>query len=103
MADDRIRMIDGISKGFVYLVSSHSTTGEKGDLTEYQLSYFKRIQKMNLANPGLIGFGISDKHTFRTACSMARGAIIGSAFVRMLSENGGGSENTRKFVNDLRS
>ena len=100
--DERIRMIDSVSRGFIYLVSSYSITGMKGDFTEDQLSYFSRIRDMNLVNPRLIGFGISGKHTFRSACRMAHGAIIGSAFVRMLSENGGGFENIRKFVDDLR-
>lgn len=101
MDDNRIRMIDSISKGFLYLVSSSSITGIKGDFTEGQRSHFKRIRKMNLKNPRLIGFGISDKETFRSACSMADGAIIGSAFVRMLTATGGGVENIKKFVDDL--
>ena len=101
--EERIRIIDSVSNGFVYLVSSNSITGIKGDFTEYQTSYFKRIKDMKLKNPGLIGFGISDRHTFAKACNMADGAIIGSAFVRMLGETGEGSENIRKFVDDLRN
>ena len=99
--DERIRWIDSISRGFLYLVSSHSITGMKGNFTEEQLSYFRRISKMNLKNPGIIGFGISDKKTFKSACDMADGAIIGSAFVKMLTETGGGFENIKKFVDDL--
>lgn len=101
MDEKRIRIIDSVSKGFLYLVSSYSITGMKGDFTEEQLSYFRRIREMNLKNPGLIGFGISDKKTFRSACDMAHGAIIGSAFVRMLTETGGGFENIKKFVDDI--
>jgi tryptophan synthase alpha chain len=97
----RIRTIDSVSRGFLYLVSSFSITGMKGNFTEEQLSYFRRVSKMNLKNPGLIGFGISDKATFRSACDMANGAILGSAFVRMLTETGGGFENIKDFVNDL--
>jgi tryptophan synthase alpha chain len=100
--NERIRRIDSISRGFIYLVSSYSITGKKVGFTEEQLSYFSRIKDMNLVNPGLIGFGISDKYTFTKACSMAHGAIIGSAFVSMLSKNGGGFENIRKFVDDLK-
>jgi tryptophan synthase alpha chain len=100
--DERIRMIDSVCRGFIYLVSSYSITGMKGDFTEDQLSYFSRIRDMNLLNPRLIGFGISEKYTFRSACRMAHGAIIGSAFVRMLSENGSSFENIRKFIDDLR-
>jgi tryptophan synthase alpha chain len=102
MDDNRIRIIDSISKGFLYLVSSHSITGMKGDFTEKQRSYFKRIRKMNLKNPRLIGFGISDKETFSSACDMADGAIIGSAFVRMLTETGGGFGNIREFISGLK-
>ena len=102
MDDNRIRIIDSISKGFLYLVSSHSITGMKGDFTEEQRSYFKRIREMNLKNPRLIGFGISDKETFSNACNMADGAIIGSAFVRMLTETGGGFRNIKEFVSDLK-
>lgn len=101
MDEKRIGIIDNTSKGFLYLVSSHSITGMKGDFTEEQFSYFRRIRKMDLRNPGLIGFGISDKETFNSACEMAEGAIIGSAFVRMLSDTGGGFENIKKFVDDL--
>jgi len=99
---ERIRMIDSVSKGFLYLVSSFSVTGRKEGFTEYQMSYFKRIRDMNLKNPGLIGFGISDKRTFKEACSMAQGAIIGSAFVRMLNEDGSGFETIRAFVDRFR-
>ena len=98
LSDERIRMIDSTGKGFNYIVSSYSTTGGRGSFTEEQLSYFRRLDEMKLKNPGLIGFGISDRETFETACNNARGAIIGSAFVKMLDENGVGPENIKKFV-----
>ena len=101
--DERIRMIDNISRGFIYMVSSSSTTGIKSGFSKDQISYFKRIKMMNLANPGLIGFGISDSDTFAEACRMAHGAIIGSAFVKMLDDNGTGSESIKKFVDKIRS
>jgi tryptophan synthase alpha chain len=101
MDENRIRMIDSCSKGFLYLVSSYSVTGMKNDFTKEHFSYFSRISEMNLKNPGLIGFGISDKKAFRDACDLAHGAIIGSAFVRMLTETGGGFENIKKFVDSL--
>jgi tryptophan synthase alpha chain len=99
---ERIRMIDKICRGFIYMVSSYSITGIKGDFTEEQLSYFSRIKNMNLINPRLIGFGISDKQAFIKACGLAQGAITGSAFVKMLSETGGDYENIKKFVQNLR-
>lgn len=82
----RIAKIDSISKGFVYMVSSSSTTGAKGRFTLEQISYFERIRDMKIKNPALIGFGISDHENFAVACKYASGAIIGSAFVKMLSE-----------------
>lgn len=100
--DGRIRMIDGISRGFVYMVSSSSTTGIKGVFSEDQISYFRRIKEMNLANPRLIGFGISDASSFNEACRMAEGAIIGSAFIKMLSESGASYDNISKFVSKIK-
>jgi len=99
--NERIRMIDKISKGFIYLVSSYSVTGIKEGFTANQISYFNRIKNMTLANPVLIGFGISGRGTFEAACSMANGAIIGSAFIRMLSEKDLSSNNIKQFVNEI--
>lgn len=100
--DERIRMIDKISRGFIYIVSSSSTTGVKGGFSEDQISYFKRIKEMDLANPGLIGFGISGSDTFAVACRMAHGAIIGSAFVKMLGQEGNLADNIGQFVKEIR-
>lgn len=83
---ERIRKIDNLSTGFIYVVSSYAITGAKTGITEEQIAYFKRIEKMKLKNPRLIGFGISDKHTFDTACQHANGAIIGSAFIKALGQ-----------------
>ena len=79
--DERIRKIDSLSNGFIYMVSSSSTTGAKGTVDEEQIAYFSRIQNLNLRSPRLIGFGISDKATFERASAYANGAIIGSAFI----------------------
>ncbi|WP_234736281.1 tryptophan synthase subunit alpha [Tellurirhabdus bombi] len=87
--ETRIRKIDALSNGFVYMVSSASTTGTQTGITTEMVEYFSRIQKMNLANPRLIGFGIKDNETFATACQFANGAIIGSAFIRLLQQNSG--------------
>jgi len=100
--DERIRMIDDISRGFIYMVSSSSTTGIKRGFTENQKLYFKRIKEMNLENPRLIGFGISYNATFAEACTMAHGAIIGSAFVKMLGDNEPGFESIKKFIDEIR-
>jgi len=87
-SDERIRKIDALSTGFIYLVSSSSTTGVKGAVNEEQLSYFERIRAMNLGSRRLIGFGIYDKSSFEKASGYANGAIIGSAFVKVLEGEG---------------
>jgi tryptophan synthase alpha chain len=101
--DDRIRYIDKISKGFIYMVSSSSTTGVKKGFSEENKTYFRRINSMDLKNPRLIGFGISDNNAFEEACKVARGAIIGSAFVNMLGQEGSGSKNITTFIKKIRS
>jgi tryptophan synthase alpha chain len=84
-SDERIRKIDLLSTGFIYLVSSSSTTGVKGSVNEEQVTYFDRISKMKLDSKLLIGFGISDKDSFEKASGFANGAIIGSAFIKALN------------------
>jgi tryptophan synthase alpha chain len=84
--DERIRHIDSVSKGFIYMVSSASTTGAKTGISSDQEVYFSRIASMNLKNPRLIGFGISDHESFLKASQNASGAIIGSAFVKMIAQ-----------------
>ena len=101
-SDERIRMIDESSRGFIYMVSASSTTGVKGSFSEVQLEYFRRMQAMNLKNHRLIGFGISDHSTFSIACKYAHGAIIGSAFIRMLSDAVDLDNDIKKFVREIR-
>jgi tryptophan synthase alpha chain len=99
---DRIREIDRNSNGFLYMVSSSSTTGVKSGFDPVQQSYFERIRTMKLKNPRLIGFGISDHASFSNACEYAKGAIIGSAFVKMLGTSGNLNEAISKFVQEIR-
>lgn len=99
--DKRIEMIDSISRGFIYMVSSSSTTGTKTGFSEDQISYFKRIKEMNLTNPRLIGFGISDAYSFNEACRMAKGVVIGSAFIKVLGEKGVDSKSIRQFIDSI--
>ncbi|WP_300570056.1 tryptophan synthase subunit alpha [Flavobacterium sp.] len=87
-SEERILYIDKISNGFIYMVSSSSVTGNQSGFGEDQQQYFKRIAEMNLTNPQIIGFGINDKKTFNEATQYAKGAIIGSAFIKHLSDNG---------------
>lgn len=87
-SDERIQKIDGLTNGFIYLLSSSSTTGTNLKVSDSTDDYFSRIKDMNLNNPTMIGFGISDHNSFSKACEYANGAIVGTAFVRLL-----GTEN----------
>jgi tryptophan synthase alpha chain len=99
---ERITAIDKISRGFVYMVSSSSVTGSKGNFSDDQISYFKRVSEMKLRNPVLIGFGISNHETFIDAGKFARGGIIGSAFVNILEQDGNDFENINQFIKEIR-
>jgi tryptophan synthase alpha chain len=101
--DNRVRYIDKISKGFIYMVSSSATTGVKNGFNETNRSYFKRINSLRLKNPRLIGFGISDNNTFVEASNFAGGAIIGSAFVNMLEKERGSVDNISAFIRKIRT
>jgi tryptophan synthase alpha chain len=91
-APERIHKIDGLSTGFIYLLSSSATTGQQLTVSDDTANYFSRIASMNLKNPTMIGFGINSRETFDKACTYANGGIIGSAFVKALdSENLEGS------------
>jgi tryptophan synthase alpha chain len=94
--EKRIREIDENTDGFIYMVSSHSITGAKADISEEQIAYFERVKAMNLKNPRLIGFGISDAQTFSTASQYCNGAIIGSAFIKTVKN----SQNLRKDIQE---
>lgn len=97
-SDERIRKIAGLSGGFLYLVSEASTTGTRGSVKSHQVDYFNRIREMNLPVPGLIGFGISNRETFQTACSHASGAIIGSAFIKAIGGQGKLESKVKQFL-----
>ncbi len=98
-SNERIQFIDSISNGFIYMVSSASVTGARNEFDEGQLNYFKRINNLKLASPQIVGFGISNTTTFKQATTYAKGAIIGSAFVKFLSKNGVNSVS--KFVSTI--
>src|SRR3982751_1707911 len=82
-SEERIRKLDSLSTGFLYAVSSSSTTGKDKDMNAVN-GYLQKLQNMKLKNPVLVGFGIKDKPTFQQACQYANGAIIGTAFVKAL-------------------
>ncbi len=83
-SEERIRLIDDQTSGFIYMVSSASVTGFRNSFGEENLAYFRRVNAMGLKNPRLIGFGISNRETFDAACREAAGAIIGSRFIALL-------------------
>jgi tryptophan synthase alpha chain len=95
-SEKRIREIDENTDGFIYMVSSHSITGAKADISDEQIAYFERVKAMNLKNPRLIGFGISDAQTFSTASRYSNGAIIGSAFIKKIKD----AQNLNQDIQD---
>lgn len=102
-SESRIRQIDNVSEGFIYAVSSASVTGSKTGVSEDMESYFERLNAMNLRNPRLIGFGIKDNPTFRKASRHAAGAIIGSAFIRVLQESNDLEQDIKSFVREVKN
>lgn len=97
-SDERIRLIDEHTDGFIYMVSSASTTGAQSNFDDKKQAYFRKINGMNLRNPRLIGFGISNKATLEAAQENASGAIIGSKFITLLKE----SANIKEAVKALK-
>lgn len=91
-AEERIRLIDDHTDGFIYMVSSASITGAQKSFDEQKQEYFRRINGMSLRNPHMIGFGISNAQTLKAAQDNAAGAIIGSKFVTLLDEAGGDAD-----------
>jgi tryptophan synthase alpha chain len=102
-SENRIKQIDAACSGFIYMVSSSSTTGAGKKVEDFQQSYFERIQKMELKNPRLIGFGISDNATFANACKYASGAIIGSAFVKSFNPDLKLEDSISQFVREIKN
>ena len=100
-SEDRLRKIDDVSTGFIYMVSSNSTTGAKTSVSDFQQEYFERVNSFGLKNPRLIGFGISNAETFANACEFASGAIIGSAFVKALEGSESLDQKVSGFINSI--
>jgi tryptophan synthase alpha chain len=99
-SEQRIKKIDELSAGFIYAVSSSSTTGNNKPI-EDQKEYFKKLQQMNLRNPILVGFGIKDKKTFESACAFTNGAIIGSAYIKALHHTTDIETTTASFLQQI--
>ena len=99
-SNERIHFIDSISNGFIYMVSSSSVTGSQSGFGDNQKHYFERISNMDLKNPQIVGFGINNNATFNQATKHAKGAIIGSAFIKFLTNNSVGEID--KFIKSIR-
>ena len=97
---DRIKKLDSLSAGFLYAVSSSATTGKDKDFSKVAI-YLQNLQSMQLKNPILVGFGIKDKDTFDAATEFTAGAIIGSAYIQVLSKDGDIEANTKQFLNGV--
>jgi tryptophan synthase alpha chain len=98
--EERVRKIDSLSSGFLYAVSSSSTTGSNKVISD-QSVYFKKLKDMQLSNPILVGFGIKDRPTFQSACAYTNGAIIGSAYIKALENTSDIALTTKEFLNTV--
>lgn len=101
-SEERIRFIDRHTDGFIYMVSSASITGAQQNFDEAKQQYFQRINAMNLHNPRMIGFGISNRQTLESAQNNAAGAIIGSKFVTLLRATGNADEALTQLFDALK-
>lgn len=99
-SEERIRKLDLLSTGFLYAVSSSSTTGSDKNMTDVT-AYLERLKSYQLKNPVLVGFGIKDKQTFSDACQHANGAIIGSAYIKALQQTEDIHQATKKFLEGI--
>jgi len=102
-SEERVKLIDQHSTSFIYMVSSSSTTGSKGVMSEEQLTYFNRIKNYSLNNPTLIGFGISNNQSYEQACAQSNGAIIGSAFINAIKETMDLKKDISAFIYSIKN
>jgi tryptophan synthase alpha chain len=98
--EQRVKKLDSLSNGFLYAVSSSATTGKDKDFNVVS-QYLQKLQAMRLKNPILVGFGIKDKATFDAATVHTQGAIIGSAYIQVLSKGGDIETSTSQFLNSV--
>lgn len=99
-SDERIKKLDELSTGFLYAVSSSSTTGSDKNMADVN-SYLQKLKNLQLRNSILVGFGIKDKLTFDAACQYANGAIIGSAFVKALEGSENEEDSVKQFLKSV--
>ena len=99
-SEERVKKLDALSNGFLYAVSSSSTTGKDKNMSDVK-AYLQKLNDLKLKNPVVVGFGIKDKQTFETACENANGAIIGTAFIKALENDIDIERVTKKFLNEI--
>jgi len=99
-SEERVKRLDALSSGFLYAVSSSSTTGKDKNMNDVKV-YLQKLKNLKLKNPVFVGFGIKDKQTFETACENANGAFIGTAFIKALENDNDVERATKKFVNEI--
>jgi len=97
---ERVKKLDDLSSGFLYAVSSSSTTGKDKNMNDVK-TYLQKIKNSKLKNPVLVGFGIKDRQTFEAACENANGAVIGTAFIKALEDSGNVETGTKSFLNSI--
>jgi len=96
-SEERVKKLDALSSGFLYAVSSSSTTGRDKNMTDVK-AYLQKLKNLKLKNPVMVGFGIRDKQTFETACENANGAFIGTAFIKALESDADVERATKRFL-----
>jgi len=101
-SDERVKRLDELSNGFLYAVSSSSTTGGDKNMSDVK-TYLRKLKNLRLKNPVFVGFGIKDRQTFEAACEDANGAIIGTAYIKTLEQNNNINEATKKFLDAIKS
>jgi tryptophan synthase alpha chain len=101
-SEERVKKLDALSSGFLYAVSSSSTTGKDKKMEDVS-AYLNRLKKLNLKNPVLVGFGIKDKQSFQAACQSANGAIIGTAYIKLLDQGKDIKVTTKNFLSEILS
>ncbi|MBV9961260.1 MAG: tryptophan synthase subunit alpha [Parafilimonas sp.] len=100
-SEERIKKLDALSSGFVYAVSSSSTTGKKKDFNEVE-KYLQRLKNMDLKNPVIVGFGINNKQSFQSACKYANGAVIGTAYIKAIEDSNNVQQSTKAFLEAIK-
>jgi len=99
-SEERVKRLDALSSGFLYAVSSSSTTGKDKNMNDVKV-YLQKLKNLKLKNLVFVGFGIKDKQTFQTACENANGAFIGTAFIKAIENDADVERATKRFVNEI--